>query len=159
MQTWLKLDEFGKLVNKDPKELELLCEQNKLVSKIENGERLIEAASATQILLPQQAAQMDHAMAESTANATVFIEKTIGTILNLHEKVLDAKDETLEALRNENKFLKDGLLAMQELYEEDRKAIEALTTQLRMCQEELEFVKRKYKLMWGRAIENENRKK
>ena len=88
----------------------------------------------------------------------VFVEKTIGTILNLHEKVLDAKDETLEALKSENQFLKEGLLSMQELYEDDRKAIETLTKQLQISQEELEFVKRKYKLMWGKAIENAAKK-
>lgn len=31
-----------------------------------------------------------------------FIEKTMGTILSLHEKVMDAKDETLDALKSEN---------------------------------------------------------
>ncbi|WP_314979587.1 DUF3972 domain-containing protein, partial [Campylobacter rectus] len=80
--------------------------------------------------------------------------KTIGTILNLHEKVLDAKDETLETLRNENKFLKEALISMQELYDEDRRTVETLTSQLKNSQEEVEFLKRKYKLMWNKAVEN-----
>jgi len=83
-----------------------------------------------------------------------FVEKTIGTILTLHEKVLDAKDETLEALRNENKFLKEALYSMQELYDEDRRTVETLTKQLKNSQDEVEFLKRKYKLMWNKAVEN-----
>lgn len=152
MQTWLSIDEFAKTVNKNLAEIEVMCEENKLVSKIEKGVRYIEAASATQVLMPKRAKAAE--AQKSQHDAILFVEKTIGTILNLHEKVLDAKDETLEALKSENQFLKEGLLSMQELYEEDRKAIETLTRQLKISQDELEFVKRKYKLMWGKAIEN-----
>ena len=74
--------------------------------------------------------------------------------MSLHEKVLDAKDETLEALKGENRFLKEALFSMQELYDEDRKTAETLTTQLKLAQEELEFTRRKYKLMWNKAVEN-----
>jgi hypothetical protein len=153
MQTWLSIDEFAKTVNKDLAEIEVMCEENKLVSRIKDGVRYIEAASATQVLLPQRAKGAKELEA-SGHEAMMFVEKTIGTILNLHEKVIDAKDETLEALKSENQFLKEGLLSMQELYEDDRKAIETLTRQLQISQDELEFVKRKYKLMWGKAIEN-----
>ena len=152
MQTWLSIDEFAKTVNRELAEIEVMCEENKLVSKIENDVRYIETASATQVLMP--AKSKTKGVEKSSAEAMVFVEKTIGTILNLHEKVLDAKDETLEALKSENLFLKEGLLSMQELYEEDRKAIETLTKQLQISQDELEFVKRKYKLMWGKAVEN-----
>lgn len=158
MQTWLSIDEFAKTVNKDLAEIEVMCEENKLVSRIKDGVRYIEAASATQVLLPQKGSQKGKAVQQSSQDAMVFVEKTIGTILNLHEKVIDAKDETLEALKSENQFLKEGLLSMQELYEDDRKAIETLTKQLQISQDELEFVKRKYKLMWGKAIENAAKK-
>jgi hypothetical protein len=158
MQTWLSIDEFAKTVNKDLAEIEVMCEENKLVSRIKDGTRYIEAASATQVLLPQKTLKKGKAVQQSSQDAMVFVEKTIGTILNLHEKVLDAKDETLEALKSENQFLKEGLLSMQELYEDDRKAIETLTKQLQISQDELEFVKRKYKLMWGKAIENAAKK-
>ncbi|PHQ90784.1 MAG: hypothetical protein COB42_04605 [Sulfurimonas sp.] len=83
-----------------------------------------------------------------------FIEKTIGTIINLHEKVLDAKDETLEAVRGENDFLKEALKALQELYDEDRNTIATLTQQLKLSQDEVEFMRRKYKMMWNKTIED-----
>ncbi len=158
MQTWLSIEEFAKTVNKDLAEIEVMCEENKLVSRVKNGVRYIEAASATQVLLPQRGQSGGNEIQHSSQDAMIFVEKTIGTILNLHEKVIDAKDETLEALKSENQFLKEGLLSMQELYEDDRKAIETLTKQLQISQEELEFVKRKYKLMWGKAIENAAKK-
>jgi uncharacterized membrane protein (DUF106 family) len=82
-----------------------------------------------------------------------FIEKTIGTIINLHEKVLVAKDETIESVKSENMFLKEALASLQDLYEEDRKTIDTLTTQLQLTQDEVEFMKRKYKLMWGKVID------
>ena len=68
--------------------------------------------------------------------------------------MLDAKDETLDSLKNENKFLKDALYSMQEIYDEDRKTIDILNEQLKRAQEEVEFLKRKYKMMWNKAVDN-----
>jgi len=50
-------------------------------------------------------------------------------------------------------FLKEALASLQELYDEDRKTIDTLTTQLKLSQQEVEFMRRKYKLMWGKTIE------
>ncbi|MCW8954189.1 MAG: DUF3972 domain-containing protein, partial [Sulfurimonas sp.] len=70
-----------------------------------------------------------------------------------HEKVLDAKDETLTAVRAENEFLREALSSLQELYDEDRKTIHTLQEQLKLSQQEVEFMRRKYKLMWNKAID------
>jgi hypothetical protein len=83
-----------------------------------------------------------------------FVEKTIGTIINLHEKVLVAKEETIESIKNENLFLREALASLQELYDEDRRTIATLTEQLRLSQQEVEFMRRKYKLMWGKVIDD-----
>lgn len=157
MQMWISIDEFAAMVGKEVAEIEALCSENKLACKTEEGKRLVESASGTSLLLPKRL-EADLVF-DGHATAMSFVEKTVGTILSMHEKVIDAKDETLVALKNENHFLKDGVLAMQELYEEDRKTIETLTKQLSIAQEELEFVKRKYKLMWGKAIEYAGEKK
>ena len=66
---------------------------------------------------------------------------------------MDAKEETLDALKGENRFLKEALFSMQELYDEDRKTIETLTKQLEYLKDELDFTKRKYKMMWNKAVE------
>lgn len=152
MQTWLPIEDFSKLVGKTIDEVGQMCRENKLVYKMDDGKILIEAASGTMSVIPRaEGALVD----ESLGNiGPSFVEKTIGTILSLHEKVLDAKEETLEALRNENKFLKEGILSMQELYEEERRLVEQLSQQLEYTRQELEFMKRKYKLMWERAVDN-----
>ncbi|MDR0664352.1 MAG: DUF3972 domain-containing protein [Helicobacteraceae bacterium] len=157
MQTWLSVEEFAKLVGKDAAEIEALCDDNKLASKIESGKRMVESASGVSLMLPKKLEA--ELVFDGHTSAMSFVEKTVGTILSMHEKVIGAKDETLGALKNENQFLKEGLVAMQELYDEDRKSIETLTKQLAFAQEELEFVKRKYKLMWGKAIEYASEKK
>ena len=68
--------------------------------------------------------------------------------------MLDAKDETIVSIKNENLFLKEALASLQELYEEDRKTIATLTSQLKISQQEVEFMRRKYKLMWGKVVDN-----
>lgn len=153
METWLEIDEFCKLVHLDRNVIDKMIEEKKLNSKEENGKILVEASAGTYSLMPSEISLVATGEAKPLAGEN-FIEKTIGTILNLHEKVLDAKDETLVALRSENQFLKDALFSMQDLYDEDRKTVDTLTTQLKSAQNEVEFLRRKYKLMWNKAVEN-----
>lgn len=154
MQTFLKIDEFCKLVHLEREVIEGMIERGVLNTRTDEGEIYIEASQGTMSVVPATTSNLSVNM--NALPGESFVEKTIGTILNLHEKVLDAKDETLEVLRNENKFLKEALYSMQELYDEDRKTIETLTAQLKHSQDEVEFLKRKYKLMWNRAVENFN---
>ena len=158
MQTYLNIDEFCKLVHLEREVIEGMIERGVLNTKDENGEILIEASQGTMSVVPSTA-NSNLIVNPQPSDGFSFVEKTIGTILNLHEKVLDAKDETLEALRNENKFLKEALYSMQELYDEDRRTVETLTNQLKISQDEVEFLKRKYKLMWNKAVENFNGQK
>ena len=85
-----------------------------------------------------------------------FVEQSIGTILNLHEKVVEAKDETILAIKNENQFLKDSLLSAKEAQMDDKKVIENLRTELEQKKQELESINRKYKLMWGKTLNKNN---
>jgi hypothetical protein len=149
MQTWLSIDEFAKLIGKDKAEIRDLCDNDKLSHKIENGEIFIEAKIGTQALIPMAEIEL----VDEKESGTV-LEKTVSTILTLHEKVLEAKDETILTLHGENDFLKGTVLSVQEIYDEDRKTIATLQQQLKIAQEELEFCRRKYKLMWGKVIKN-----
>ncbi len=154
MQTWLEISEFGKLVHLDIDAIEEMIREGKLVVKSDNGKRFIEANKATHSIIPTVDSQVIVGKESTSLAGADFIEKTISTILNLHEKVLDAKDETLDTLKSENRFLKEALFSMQELYDEDRKIVDTLTKQLEQTQQELEFTRRKYKLMWNKAVEN-----
>ncbi|WP_456403949.1 DUF3972 domain-containing protein [Hydrogenimonas sp.] len=153
MKTWLSIRAYAKLIDRDFDEVLELVDRGEVVSKEENGEIYIEADS--QQRLPGAPVRGGEVLTVDleTGDGIQFVEKTIGTILTMHEKVMDAKDETLETLRNENSFLKDALLSMQELYDEDRRTIETLTAELNATREELEFMKRKYRLMWGKVVE------
>ncbi len=149
---WITIQEYSELTGLSPDAIDDLMERGKLECKKESGKLYIDPSRGMQAIVPSQMSDMT----ESGTTMTVgpqFIEKTIGTIINLHEKVLDAKDETIVSVKSENLFLKEALSSLQELYEEDRRTIETLTTQLNHAQEEVEFMKRKYKLMWGKVVE------
>ncbi|NPA54941.1 MAG: DUF3972 domain-containing protein [Epsilonproteobacteria bacterium] len=149
MQTWLSIEEFAKLVGKSQKEIKILCKKGKLSYKKDKSGLLIEANKAAQALIP-----ISNAEVLDEVKGNTILEKTISTIINLHSKVLEAKDETIESLKRENEFLKSSVISMQEVYEEDRKTIETLQNQVKLFQEELEFCRKKYKLMWGKVIKN-----
>lgn len=153
MSTWILLDEFASMVGKSEDEIMELCNSGEIEHKEENGEIYVDVGSSAQLVLKNSSVVAGNDDDDRQISHS-FAEKTIGTIIAFHERVLDAKEETLEALRRENKFLKEGLISMQEIYDEDRKTIETLTKQLETAQEELEFMKRKYKLMWGQVVEN-----
>ena len=147
-------EEYIELTGLELEAIDDMCERGKLTVKVEDGVRYIDPSKgATDAVVPAKLYELKERNTHEMMVQPQFIEKTIGTIINLHEKVLDAKDETLDAVRVENEFLKEALGSLQELYDEDRKTIAALTGQLKLSQEEVEFMRRKYKLMWNKAIE------
>ena len=87
-----------------------------------------------------------------------FVKDSFKAVLQLHEEILWAKEERLISLKDENDFLKESLYAVQGVYDEDKTTIKILQDQLSNTQQELEFVKRKYKMMWNKAVENYGRK-
>ena len=150
---WMSKAEYAKLTGLGDRAIEDLIERKKLRCKVENEEVLVDPSSATGDVVPATLRTLSENMPSEMIVEQQFVEKTIGTIINLHEKVLDAKDETLQSLRSENEFLKEALASLQELYDEDRKTIESLQQQLKLALDEVEFLKRKYKLMWNKTIE------
>jgi len=151
---WMSDEEYMKLTGLEIEAIDSMCERGKLTIKVEDGVRYIDPSKgATDAVVPAKLTELKERNTQEMVVQPQFIEKTIGTIINLHEKVLDAKDETLEAVRVENEFLKEALNSLQELYDEDRKTIATLTEQLKLSQQEVEFMRRKYKLMWNKAID------
>ena len=150
---WMSDEEYCKLTGLDTSAVEDLIMRGKLTVKIEDGVRYIDPSKgATEVIVPAKLAQLAEKNTHEMLVQPEFVEKTIGTIINLHEKVLDAKDETLDAVRVENEFLREALHSLQELYDEDRKTIHTLQEQLKLSQQDVEFMRRKYKLMWNKAI-------
>jgi hypothetical protein len=150
---WMSDEEYSELTGLDISAINDLCERNKLTVKVENGVRMIDPSKGTSDVVPAKLRELSARNTHEMLVQPQFVEKTIGTIINLHEKVLDAKDETLAAVRVENEFLREALGSLQELYDEDRITIHTLQQQLKLSQQEVEFMRRKYKLMWNKAIE------
>ena len=155
MQNWLKIEEFSTLVGLDLSVIQTMIDEGKLTSKNEDEQCYIEVNRDAYAIIPStQGVVLKEEFAQNGVMiGSDFVEKTVNAILSLHEKVLDAKEETLDALKGENRFLKEALFSMQELYDEDRKIIDTLNKQLELMQDELEFTKRKYKMMWNKAVE------
>ena len=151
---WMQDDEYSKLTGLDMNAIEDLIERGKLSVKVEDGIRYIDPSKgATEVVVPAKLQELSQRNTHEMIVQPEFVEKTIGTIINLHEKVLDAKDETIESIKTENEFLREALASLQELYDEDRKTIHTLQEQLKLSQQEVEFMRRKYKLMWNKAID------
>ncbi|ACM92729.1 conserved hypothetical protein [Nautilia profundicola AmH] len=152
MQTWLTLEEFCKLSGKDKKEVLKACKQKELKCKKSDGVIYIEIESLANAIVPVEELEV-------IENNNDVAERTIGMLLTLHEKVLMSKDETIEALKEENEFLKNSIYSIQEVYEDSQETIKRLQKQLEICQNELEFCRKKYKLMWGKVLKKENEEK
>jgi hypothetical protein len=150
---WMCDEEYAELTGLSISAIEDLIERGKLTTRVENGVRYIDPSKGANDIVPAQLKVLSSHNTNEMVVQPEFVEKTIGTIINLHEKVLDAKDETIEAVKVENKFLREALESLQELYDEDRNTIATLTEQLKLSQEEVEFMRRKYKLMWNKTIE------
>jgi len=153
--TWMSEEEYSNMTGLDISAIENLIDAGKLSVKVEDGARFINPSKgATEVVIPEKLKELSARNTHEMIVQPAFVEKTIGTIINLHEKVLDAKDETIEAVKVENAFLREALGSLQELYDEDRKTIHTLQEQLKLSQQEVEFMRRKYKLMWNKAIDD-----
>ncbi len=155
---WMSDEEYMELTGLDISAIDDLADRGKLTIKVEDGVRYIDPSKGAGEVVPVQLKELSSHNTKEMVVQPQFVEKTIGTIINLHEKVLDAKDETLAAVRVENEFLREALASLQELYDEDRKTIHTLQEQLKLSQQEVEFMRRKYKLMWNKAIEEHTEK-
>lgn len=152
-EDWMSIHEYADFIEMDPDEVESLVLRGQLNTFAEEGVILIDPSSAIGNIVPTSISELSTSREDITIN-TSFVEKTIGTIISLHEKVLVAKEETIESIKNENMFLREALDSLQELYDEDRRTIATLTQSLKLAQQEVEFMRRKYKLMWGKVIED-----
>jgi len=152
MQTWLTLEEFCRLSGKSKADIIKACKEKELKCKKNDGVVYIEIESLANAVVPVEELEV-------IEKNNDIAERTIGMLLTLHEKVLMSKDETIEALKEENDFLKNSIYSIQEVYEDSQETIKRLQKQLEICQSELEFCRKKYKLMWGKVLKKENEEK
>lgn len=150
-ENWIRFEEFLNITGLGAEQAKKMITSNQINAKYLNDTLYVDSISGTNALI------------KTTQNTLVsksldsdFVEQSIGTILNLHEKVVEAKDETILAIKNENQFLKDLLLSAKEAQIDDKKMIENLRIELEQKKQELESINRKYKLMWGKTLNKTN---
>jgi hypothetical protein len=153
MEKWLTVPEFAEMINLE----EAFVRQLVIDKSVDFKEELEDGSTVIYIKAPSTDVVLKDDDSIDTHTDSQDFEKTIGTILKMHEKLLDAKDETICSLKSENQFLRDAIFSTQEIYEDDRKIIETLREQLKIAQEELEFMKKKYRLMWGKVASSEQK--
>jgi len=149
---WITIDEYARATGMERHDVETMIIRGQLTTTTQGDEVMIDSTQAIAGIVPSTLQDL-HTNESDNIIGAHFVEKTIGTIISLHEKVLTAKDEVITNMRGENDFLKETVTSLQELYDEDRKTIDTLNEQLRLAQQEVEFMRRKYKLMWGKVID------
>ncbi len=97
-------------------------------------------------------------MIKDSEETLELYRESLKAILEIHEEMIKSKDDVIYLLQEENISLKNSLISIQEVYEEERALVKTLKEQIEHLQKELDFAKRKYKLMWNQAIENYNNK-
>lgn len=150
MQNWIKIEEFLTITGLDSARVREMIVSGQISAKYIENALFVDSVSGTNALV--QSAQS--AMVAKNGADSAFFEQSIGTILSLHEKVVEAKDETIAAIKSENQFLRDSLLNARDKEVEDKKALENLRAEVEAKKAELEAVQRKYKLMWGKTLNN-----
>lgn len=151
-ENWLKIDEFLTITGLKIEQIKELINKGQINAKYIENILYVDSVSGTNALV--KSTQND-LVAKSGVDGD-FFEQSIGTILSLHEKVVEAKDETIATIKDENQFLKDTLLSAKEKEADDKKMIDSLRQEIEIKRQELEAIQRKYKLMWGKMLNNQS---
>ena len=149
-ENWIKIDEFLTITGLKVEQIKELINKGQINAKYIENVLYVDSVSGTNALVKSTQSDL---VAKSGVDGD-FFEQSIGTILSLHEKVIEAKDETIATIKGENQFLKDTLLSAREKEADDKKMIETLLQEVENKKRELEAVQRKYKLMWGKMLNN-----
>lgn len=150
-ENWIRFEEFLEITGLDREQAKKMITNGQINARYINDILCVDSVSGTNALIKTT----QNSLVSKSLDAD-FVEQSIGTILNLHEKVIEAKDETILAIKNENQFLKDSLISAKETQADDRKMIENLRLELEQKKQELEAINRKYKLMWGKTLNKNN---
>lgn len=158
MESWITIEEFVQISKLEKEKILEMVSNGDLKGIQKDGKFYIDASSSAKAVVVSNNAVMVDSSSQGGIVDSEFVEKTIGTILSLHEKVMTSKEETISSIKSENQFLKDALFNTQEVYEDDKKTIALLREQLKVAQDEIEFLKRKYKMMWGKVVNPQENK-
>ena len=138
---WLELNEFIEQTQYSKSQIAKLVKSKEIEAKNIKGELYLRVATPP---VPSGEGQM--------------LQESIQKILEIHSKLTIAKDEVISAYKSENEFLKNTIASMQETYKQEKLLIEFLRQELEKNREEIESMKKKYRLMWDKVSKNESSK-
>lgn len=139
---WLELNEFMEQTQYSKSQIAKLVKSKEIEAKNVKGELYLRVVATPPV--PSGEGQM--------------FQESIQKILEIHSKLTIAKDEVISAYKSENEFLKNTIASMQETYKQEKQLIEFLRQELEKNREEIEAMKRKYRLMWDKVSKNESSK-
>ncbi|RDU70346.1 DUF3972 domain-containing protein [Helicobacter brantae] len=139
---WLELNEFIEQTQYSKSQIAKLVKSKEIEAKNVKGELYLRVVATPPV--PSGEEQM--------------FQESIQKILEIHSKLTIAKDEVISAYKSENEFLKNTIASMQETYKQEKQLIEFLRQELEKNREEIEAMKRKYRLMWDKVSKNESSK-
>jgi len=93
---WMSDEEYIALTGLDLSAIEDLIQRGKLTIKVEDGVRYIDPSKGTSEVVPAKLRELSSRNTHEMMVQPEFIEKTIGTIINLHEKCLMLKMKPLK---------------------------------------------------------------
>ncbi|ANV98057.1 hypothetical protein BBW65_04230 [Helicobacter enhydrae] len=141
MRDWTNLEDFITQTQCSKKQVLELIKKQEIEAKKINGVICVREKTNALSTIPQ---------AFDSESSALCVQESIGGILEIHSKFAIAKDETIAMLKNENEFLKNMILSIQENYSEDRSTIALLKKEIEALREEHQNLQQKYKLLWSR---------
>ncbi len=81
----------------------------------------------------------------------IFLEKTIQAITFFYESIRKDENHHISNLLQENQLLKNTLVSLQEECQNHHQQAQELQEEIKNKQEEINFLKKKHQLMWGKV--------
>lgn len=142
---WQDVESFIEDTSYTKAQIARLVKSGELEAKNENGQLYLRHKESL--------ATLNSKPLIKTKDPEVLMQDVLQKVLDIHSKFAFAKDEMIANLKSENEFLKSTILSMQEAYMQDKKMLDFLREEAQKSQEELEAMKKKYKLMWDKVRE------
>ncbi|WP_104697995.1 MULTISPECIES: DUF3972 domain-containing protein [unclassified Helicobacter] len=121
------------------------------ILKIRNEKKYIEPTDAINLFLKKIENQLLAIDMNGGILEPIFLERSIQAITFFYEALLKNKIEGSSDTLGENQLLKNTLVSLQEECQSYQNKIQELQKELFQKNEEIEFLNRKYKLMWGKV--------
>lgn len=145
LQTFIPLDEFCALTR-----MESDCIPKECLQFLDEG-AFLDPRSALKIFLDHLGSYLIASDVSGFKIQPLYLEETIGILSGLYERVLEKESSLYKNSKQEADKVFEDFLALKKEHESARSYTQKLEILLQKKEEEIDFLKRKYKLMWGKV--------